>query len=47
MPAGRFDGQEDADFRYYTRVRTENSKDNRKCLADALLDPELSPKVGL
>jgi hypothetical protein len=47
VPAGGFDGQEDANFRYHTRVGTENSKDNRKCLADALLDPELSPKVGL
>ena len=46
-PASGFDGQEDANFRYHTRVGTENSKDNRKCLADALLDPELSPKVGL
>jgi len=47
VPAGGFDGQEDANFRYNSRVWAENSKDNRKCLADAVLDPELSPKVGL
>jgi hypothetical protein len=33
-------------FRYNSRVWAENSKDNRKCLADAVLDPELSPKMG-
>jgi hypothetical protein len=28
------DGQEDTNFRYNSRVRAENNKDNRKCLAD-------------
>ena len=41
------DGQEDADFRYNSRVGEANGKDNRKHLADVLLDPEFSPQVGL
>jgi hypothetical protein len=47
VPAGGIDGQEDANFRYNSCVGAENRKDNQKCLADALLDPEFGPEVGL
>ena len=47
VPAGGFDGQADANLRHNTSVRAENGKDDRKRLADALLDPWCSPEVGL
>ena len=46
VPAGGFDGQADANLRHNTSVRAENGKDDRKRLADALLDPWCSPEVG-
>jgi hypothetical protein len=47
MSAGGLDGQTDANLRHSTGVRAENGKDDRKRLADALLDSCCSPEVGL